>query len=228
MDPADSIAHAKDGYTQPADATEDPPADWRATLKYLGPSVIISATIVGSGEIILTASLGAAVGYVMLWWVLFSCWSKSILQAELARYIVLSGDTYLRALNRMPGKIPGPRGPFSWPIALGLVGFATGLTGLGGLIGGAGQAVLIFFPELNALLAVAVLAVIAALLLASGSYQRLEQVMLLFVMTFTALTVSGALLMQGTEFATRFDDVVSGFQFEFSTGFAVLALADRF
>lgn len=225
MDPADSIAHAKDGYTQPADAIEDPPADWRATLKYLGPSVIISATIVGSGEIILTASLGAAVGYVMLWWVLFSCWSKSILQAELARYIVLSGDTYLRALNRMPGKIPGPRGPFSWPIALGLIGFATGLTGLGGLIGGAGQAVLIFLPELNPLLAVAVLAVIAALLLASGSYQRLEQVMLLFVMTFTALTVSGALLMQGTEFATRFDDVVSGFQFEFSTSFAVLALA---
>ena len=90
MDPADSIAHAKDGYTQPDDAIEAPPANWRATLKYLGPSVIISATIVGSGEIILTASLGAAVGYVMLWWVLFSCWSKSILQAELARYVVLN------------------------------------------------------------------------------------------------------------------------------------------
>jgi Mn2+/Fe2+ NRAMP family transporter len=225
LDSADLIGHAKDGYTQPDNAIEDPPANWRATLKYLGPSVIISATIVGSGEIILTASLGAAVGYTMLWWVLFSCWSKSILQAELARYIVLSGDTYLRALNRMPGKIPGPRGSFSWPIALGLIGFATGLTGLGGLIGGAGQAVLIFFPELNPMLAVGALAALAAILLASGSYQRLEQVMLLFVMTFTALTVTGALLMQTTEFATSLDDVVAGFQFEFSTTFAVLALA---
>ncbi|MEM8768831.1 MAG: hypothetical protein AAGE43_15390, partial [Pseudomonadota bacterium] len=120
MEPSETIAQARDGYTQPDNAIEDPPAGWRATLKYLGPSVIISATIVGSGEIILTASLGAAVGYVMLWWVLFSCWSKSILQAELARYIVLSGDTYLRALNRVPGRLPGPRGPFSWPIALGL------------------------------------------------------------------------------------------------------------
>ena len=225
MDPTDSIAHAKDGYTQPDGATQAPPANWRATLKYLGPSVIISATIVGSGEIILTASLGAAVGYVMLWWVLFSCWSKSILQAELARYIVLSGDTYLRALNRIPGKIPGPRVPFSWPIVLGLIGFATGLTGLGGLIGGAGQAVVIFFPDLNPLLAVGVLAALAAVLLASGSYRRLEQVMLLFVITFTLLTVTGALLMQGTQFATRVDDVVAGFQFEFSTSFAVLALA---
>jgi manganese transport protein len=225
LDPADSIAHARDGYTQPDDAIEAPPDGWRATLKYLGPSVIISATIVGSGEIILTASLGAAVGYVMLWWVLFSCWSKSILQAELARYIVLSGDTYLRALNRVPGRIPGPRGSFSWPIALGLIGFATGLTGLGGLIGGAGQAVLIFLPGLHPLLAVGALAALAALLLASGSYRRLEQVMLLFVMTFTLLTVTGALLMQGTEFATRAEDVIAGVRFEFSTGFAVLALA---
>jgi Mn2+/Fe2+ NRAMP family transporter len=222
---AESIADAKDAYTQPADAVEDPPANWQATLKYLGPSVIISATIVGSGEIILTASLGAAVGYAMLWWVLFSCWSKSILQAELARYIVLSGDTYLRALNRMPGKIPGPRGSFSWPVALGIIGFATGLTGLGGLIGGAGQAVLIFLPDLNPLLAVAILAVLAAILLANGSYQRLEQVMLLFVMTFTALTVTGALLMQTTQYATSIEDVLRGFEFEFSTSVAVLALA---
>jgi len=225
LESAESIAHAKDSYTQPERAVEEPPQDWRGTLKYLGPSVIISATIVGSGEIILTASLGAAVGFGMLWWVLFSCWSKSILQAELARYIVLSGDTYLRAINRVPGKIPGPRGPFAWPIGLGLIGFFTGLTGLGGLIGGAGQAVVIFFPELNPLVAVAALAVLAAVLLSSGSYRRLEQVMLLFVMTFTFLTVTGALLMQGTEFAARTEDIVSGFQFEFSTSVAVLALA---
>ena len=70
-----------DQYTQPSNAIENPPSSWLGTIKYLGPSLIISATIVGSGEIILTASLGAAVGFSMLWWVLFSCWSKSILQA---------------------------------------------------------------------------------------------------------------------------------------------------
>jgi manganese transport protein len=221
----DSIADARDRYTQPIEAVEAPPSSVRETLKYLGPSVIISATIVGSGEIILTASLGAAVGYIMLWWVLFSCWSKSILQAELARYIVLSGDTYLRALNRVPGKIKGPRGEFAWPIGLGLIGFATGLTGLGGLIGGAGQAVVLLFPEVDPLIAVGALAVLAAVLLASGSYRRLEQVMLLFVMTFTVLTVAGAVLMQSTDFATRAADVAAGFRLEFSTGVAVLALA---
>jgi Mn2+/Fe2+ NRAMP family transporter len=221
----DSIGHAGDHYTQPANATEEPPRTFRATLKYLGPSVIISATIVGSGEIILTASLGAAVGYSMLWWVLFSCWSKSILQAELTRYIVLSGDTYLRAINRMPGKIPGPKKPFAWPLALELIGYMAALTGLGGLIGGSGQAIALLFPGLDPMIAVALLAVLAAVMLGSGSYRRLESIMMLFVVTFTVLTITGALLMQGTEFATRAVDIVSGFEFEFSTTFAVLALA---
>ncbi len=214
-----------DTYTQPADGIEEPPKTFRATLKYLGPSVIISATIVGSGEIVLTASLGAAVGYGMLWWVLLSCWSKSILQAELARYVVISGDTYLRALNRAPGKIPGPKGEFSWPLALGIIAFVPGFTGLGGVIGGAGQAVVLIFPQVSPVIAVAGLAVITALLLGTGSYFRLEKIMLLFVMTFTILTIVSAVLMQTTEFATRAEDLISGFQFDFAFEFAVLALA---
>ena len=220
-----STAEQRDSYTQPANAVASPPKRFIETLKYLGPSVIISATIVGSGEIILTASLGAAVGYSMLWWVLLSCWSKSILQAELARYVILSGDTYLRALNRAPGKIPGPRGKFSWPLLIGIIAFIPGFTGLGGVIGGAGQAVVLLFPGVSPVLAVAVLAVVTAALLSSGSYLRLEKVMLLLVMAFTLLTLLSASLMQSTEFATRLSDLAQGFKFEFSTEFAVLALA---
>jgi len=216
---------ARDEYTQPRDAVTEPPQTFSQTLKYLGPSVIISATIVGSGEIILTASLGAAVGYSMLWWVLLSCWSKSIVQAELARYVVLSGDTYLRALNRVPGKVPGPRQKVSWPIVLGLVAFIPGFTGLGGVIGGAGQAVVLLFPQVSPVVAVAALATLTALLLGSGSYLRLEKIMLLLVMIFTILTLISAGLMQGTEFATRATDLAQGFDFEFSTEVAVLALA---
>ncbi len=215
----------RDRYTQPPNAVAEPPQTFIGTLKYLGPSVIISATIVGSGEIILTASLGAAVGYGMLWWVLLSCWSKSILQAELARYVVLTGDTYIRALNRAPGKIPGPRGKFSWPVALGIIAFIPGFTGLGGVIGGAGQAVVLLFPEVNPVLAVGVLAALTAVLLGSGSYLRLERVMILLVMTFTFLTIVSAGLMQTTEFATRAADLAAGFEFDFPVEFAVLALA---
>ena len=43
--------------------TQVAPANWRDRIKYLGPSLIISGSIVGSGEIILTSSLGAAAGF---------------------------------------------------------------------------------------------------------------------------------------------------------------------
>ena len=49
--------------------------------------------------------------------------------------------------------------------------------------------------------------------------------MLVLVMTFTLLTLLSAGLMQTTDFATRLDDLATGFDFEFSTQFAVLALA---
>lgn len=214
-----------DHYTQPAGAIQEPPVGFRETVKYLGPSVIISATIVGSGEIVLTASLGAAVGYSLIWWVLLSCWSKSILQAELARYVVLSGDTYLRAINRAPGRLPGPRGKFSWPLLIAILAFVPGITGLGGIIGGAGQALVLMFPELNPLVAVFGLAALTALLLGSGSYWRLEKIMLVFVFIFTITTVICAVLMQGTEYATRLSDVAAGFQFDFPLEYVVLALA---
>ena len=72
-DKADIDSEREDRYTRPEGEVQDPPNSFLGTIKYLGPSVIISATIVGSGEIILTASLGAMVGYTMLWWVLMSC-----------------------------------------------------------------------------------------------------------------------------------------------------------
>ena len=122
-----------DPYTIQPGRTREPPTTLLGRLKSLGPGIVVSGSIVGSGEILLTAGLGAAAGFTLLWWVLFSCWIKSLIQAEMARYVVTSGDTYLRALNRMPGRIAlpprrdgEPREPISWPIWLGLVGFFPG------------------------------------------------------------------------------------------------------
>ena len=91
-----------DPYTVREGGAVPPPTNWRGRLRYLGPSVVISGSIVGSGEIILTSGLGASAGFILLWWVLLSCWIKSLIQAELARYTLVSGDTYVRAMNRFP------------------------------------------------------------------------------------------------------------------------------
>jgi Mn2+/Fe2+ NRAMP family transporter len=214
-----------DPYTISDGGTREPPTTLPQRLRNLGPGIVVSGSIVGSGEILLTAGLGAAVGFTMLWWVLFSCWVKSLIQAELARYVVTSGDTYLRALNRLPGKIPGPRGPIAWPIWLGLIGFIPGLLTSGGIIGGAGQALGLLLPEVDGAVATVIAAVVVMLVLGSGTYARFEKVMLVMVMSFTFATLVSAVLMQTTAYHASPADLVSGLQFDFPMEHAALAIA---
>jgi Mn2+/Fe2+ NRAMP family transporter len=193
-------------------------------VRYLGPSVVASAAVVGSGELLLTSSLGGAAGIVLLWWVILSCWSKSIVQAELGRYILTTGDTYLRALGRLPGRIPGPRGPVAWPIWLQVLFFGFGVVLLGAIVGGAGQALELLVPGMDRRLAAAAVALVALVLLASGSYRSLERLMLAMVVLFTATTLACAIAMQFTEFGITLPMLSRGFEFEFPTEHFVLAL----
>lgn len=68
----------EDLYALDLKSIEDPPKTLGETLKYLGPGMILVGSVVGSGEIMLTTSLGSIVGFSMLWFVLLSCWSKNI------------------------------------------------------------------------------------------------------------------------------------------------------
>ncbi|MCZ6657865.1 MAG: Nramp family divalent metal transporter [Gammaproteobacteria bacterium] len=218
------MTDAIDLYTQRPGEAVAPPTRLAGRIKHLGPSIIVSGSIVGSGEILLTSSLGAQAGFVLLWWVLVSCWSKSIVQAEITRYVITSGDTYLRALNRLPGRIPGPWGPFSWPIGLGLLAFVPGVLGLSGIIGSAGQA-LQLLVDIDPIIATATISLGTILVLGTGTYLRIERAMLVFVISFTVLTIVCAVLMQFTEYRMTLDDVKSGFTFEFPTEYFVIALA---
>ena len=57
-------------------------------LRFIGPSAIVTGSVVGSGSIVMTPLLGAAAGFTLLWWLLLSIWTKPIIQAEISRYIV--------------------------------------------------------------------------------------------------------------------------------------------
>jgi Mn2+/Fe2+ NRAMP family transporter len=208
-----------------AGAVRAPPATWRARVRHLGPAVVISGSIVGSGELILTSSLGAAAGFALLWWVLVCCWSKSLVQAELARYAVVSGDTYLRAMNRIPGRLPGPRGPVSWTLWLSLLSFVPGFVGMGGILGGAGQALTLLAPPIDSRATTLLVATATALILYSGSYPRLERTMLALVAAFTGAALAAAVVMQLTAFRLTAADLAAGFAFDFPAEHLVLALA---
>ncbi len=217
-----------DPYTIAPGGVRAPPSTLGGRLRSLGPGVVVSGSIVGSGEILLTAGLGAAAGFTLLWWVLFSCWIKSLVQAELARYVITTGDTYLRALNRLPGTLPGPRGPISWPIWLGLIGIVPGVLTSGGIIGGAGQALALilepWLPGFGGPKATAVAAALVMLLLWTGAYGRLEKILLVMVVSFSLLTIVCAVLMQTTDYRATLEDVISGLTFDFPLEHLVLAI----
>ena len=69
----------------PAEVAE-PPRDFFGILRRIGPGMILSASIVGSGELIATTTLGAEVGYVALWIITLSCIIKPAVQSELGRF----------------------------------------------------------------------------------------------------------------------------------------------
>ena len=65
--------------------------------------MILAGSVVGSGELIVTTKLGAVAGFALLWFVLLSCLVKVVVQTELARHTIASGETFLRVFNSLPG-----------------------------------------------------------------------------------------------------------------------------
>ena len=92
-----------DPYSYHAADIREPPRSVAGALRRIGPGMLLTASIVGSGELIATTRLGAEVGYVMLWVILLSCLSKTIVQAMWGRYTIATGETGLAALNHVPG-----------------------------------------------------------------------------------------------------------------------------
>ena len=152
-----SGAPVENPYARSVDSFQDPPKGILATMKHLGPGMILVGSIVGSGELIMTTKLGAEVGFLLLWFILASCFLKVVVQAELVRYTISSGKTFLQVYNSLPG--PGHRRPIwltrRW-LALVLIGFIAGVayysnrtievdqTGLFGIPEGVWIALLIF------------------------------------------------------------------------------------
>lgn len=92
-----------DPYARPAGEHREPPRGFRATWRHLGPGMILAGSVVGSGELIVTTKLGAVAGFALLWFVLLSCFVKVVVQTELARHTIASGQTFLRVFNSLPG-----------------------------------------------------------------------------------------------------------------------------
>jgi manganese transport protein len=181
----------RDPYQLRPEDVEAPPQSFRRALSRLGPGMVLAASIVGSGELIATTTLGAQVGYAALWIVVLSCAVKPVVQAELGRYTIASGETGLEALNR----VPGPRLGVSWLLWAWALIVLVSLVQVGGMFGGVAQILNLLMPAVPVWLWVLALLGLTQLLLLGGGYARIERLALVKVGFFTLLTVLAALVL---------------------------------
>src|SRR5438105_4471309 len=92
-----------DPYVITDKTIKSPPATFRKTLRSLGPGFILSASIVGSGELIATTILGAKAGFTALWIIIISCLAKVAVQLEFGKHAITTGETCMQSFNKLPG-----------------------------------------------------------------------------------------------------------------------------
>lgn len=186
-----------------------PPRGFRATLRQLGPGLIVTGSIVGSGELIATTTLGAKVGFTALWLILLSCVIKVVVQEELGRYTIATGETTFQGLNR----VPGPRWRVGWVVWAWMVMFIGATLQTGGIIGGVAQVFHIVLPQIPVTAWVGLVAVGSAALLVRGQYRFIELGSTVMVCGFTLITMACAVMLAWTPYAIRPADLISGLTF---------------
>jgi Mn2+/Fe2+ NRAMP family transporter len=194
-----------------------PPSSFRGLLRHLGPGFIITATIVGSGELIVTPKLGASVGFSLLWFIVVGCVLKVFVQIQLARTAVATGRTTLDELNTLPG----PRWRVSWILWLWLAMYVSLVFQVSGIVGGIAGV----FAELGIgggprAWAIPV-GVSCALLLASGRYSVVERGSTWMVAAFTLSAVVSVGVLQSTVYHISAAELWSGLQFRMPASFTV-------
>ncbi|RXK54615.1 divalent metal cation transporter [Oleiharenicola lentus] len=186
-----------------------PPRSLGGVLRQIGPGLIISAVIVGSGELIVTPKLGAEEGFKLLWFIILGCLLKVFVQIELGRHAVLRGQTTLVGLNTLPG----PRAVVSWVLWLWLAMYLSLVFQVAGMVGGVARV----FSLGGLTLPVNALAVIiggcTAGLLVIGRYQLVEKLSTVFVALFTVATLVAVAMLQRTDYAVTGAQLVEGFAF---------------
>lgn len=199
-----------DPYVLTGHAVLDPPTSLRGTFKHLGPGFLLSAAIVGSGELIATTTLGAQAGFVTLWVILVSCLVKVALQLEFGKHVIHSGESTMVSLNQLPG--PRFRNA-NWSIWAWLFVQLFKLLQVGGIIGGVAITLNIALPFLSVPVWAVLVTIATSLLVSRNYYNFIETFSLIMIGLFTLFTLASLFFLQFTEYALTWDNLAEGLQF---------------
>ncbi len=209
--PSPALSLSDDPYALDPRLVREPPETLWGSLRYVGPGFVLSASIVGSGELIATTVLGAQAGFIALWIIMLSCVVKVALQIEFGRHTISYGQTAMQAISQLPG--PKLRNT-GWMVWLSLALWPVKILQMGGIVGGVGMLLHLVLPALSVAAWCWVAALSVALLVSLERYQMIEKSSLVLLMLFTLLTLTSVVALQWTPFAMTWDDVVNGFTFQ--------------
>jgi len=97
-----------------------PPTRPGPMLMAIGPGLVVSGAVIGSGELINVPLRAATFGFKLFWAVVISCIIKYFLQIEIGRHCLVRNCTTVQALTGCPG--PKFRG-VGWVGILFMVGY---------------------------------------------------------------------------------------------------------
>jgi Mn2+/Fe2+ NRAMP family transporter len=186
-------------------------------LRHVGPGLIISANIVGSGELIVTPKLGAEHGMQLLWFILLGCVIKVFVQIELSRYAIARGRTTLQAMN----EVPGPRFIVSWLVWCWVLMFIGTFFQVAGMAGGIVRILQMAGVPLDEHVLAIGLGAFTAVLLAIGRYATVERLATTMVAIFMLSTLVAVAALQRTSFALSGADILAGLKFDLPPTYAV-------
>jgi manganese transport protein len=201
----------------PASSIRPAPTGFGGILRQLGPGLIITASIVGSGELIVTPKLGASVGFTLLWFIILGCILKVFIQIELGRFTLAKGVTTLETMNL----VPGPRLVVSWLLWLWALMFLGTVFQIAGMVGGVASIMGIAGIPIPKEVIAVVIGVVTAILLVVGRYKLVEAASTIMVVVFTLCTIVAVVALQFTPYAITGANLVEGFSFNLPASFTV-------
>ncbi len=215
--PPTTVPPVADPYHLTPEGVREPPRGWLASLRHLGPGLILSASIVGSGELIATTTLGAQAGFAILWMVIISTAVKVAVQVEFARWTISTGTPALTGYNRVPPVF----GRVGWVNVLWAILMLAKVLQVGGIVGGTAVAFSILFPlggdPLSATSVTAWTLIVVAgsiLLLYSNRYGLVERGAFWMVVAFSIVTVAIAFGLPLSPFRYSPADLLGGLTFQ--------------
>lgn len=167
------------------------PATFIQKAKIIGPGFIWAAGAIGSGELIITAKVGAEYGLMFLWAIWLGVWLKYWIQKGILDLTILTGKPILELWH--VGKFG------KWSSWFWIVFFVLTATGVAGLLGLSASILNLLLPMLSVNIWAGIVTASIVLIAYYQKYSSFEKTMLLFcfvlaIGTFltAALSVPGA------------------------------------